>query len=316
MGIIFRTVQKHPLPSIYACTIIRARISTRFLCCSFGINPFYAYLTHVRTLWRLSGCPEETLTSEFVSKITRGINRVLPAEPDTRQAFLLLDCRPPLSSIHPQTPEEFKLKFACLLGFFGMLRISALIGLAPYRVTLVSPCGREVPLSQVPMIAASSVTATFIGYYFKFRGKSTPVGGPLQMAYFTKICDIHPNFDIFCPLKFISTMISRGFFIRPRQRIFEGILTPKALCSYLVHLEGRGRPKLDLALIKTHSLRIGGHTYFTAMGMNKDLTSYLGRRKIKESSRRYFRASPRLTLSAIRYFFHHVPPPEPLPERA
>ena len=242
--------------------------------------------------------------------MTRGIRRVLPADPDTRQAFLLLDCLPPPIFTTPRTPTEFKLKLASLLGFFGMLRISAITGLEPYRVTLVSPCGKEVPLSKVPVVASQSVPATFLGYFFRFRGKSTPVGGPPQMAYFPKICDIHPNFGPFCPVKHLSKMIGRGYFLRPRQRIFEGTITPKSLCSYLVSLEGSGRPALELALIKTHSLRIGGHTYFTAMGMNKDLTSYLGRRKIKESSYRYFRASPRLTLSAIRYFFHNVPPPE------
>ena len=270
-----------------------------------------AYLTHVRTLWRQSGCPEHVLESDFVAKVTKGICRVLPADPDVRQAFLLLDCRPPHHFIQPRTPIEFKLKLATILGFFGMLRVSAFAGLSPHRIILVSPCGKEVPLSKVPMAAARSVPSTFIGFFFRFQGKSTPVGGPLQMAYFPRLWDIDPHFAIFCPVRLLSAMIARGYFVRPGQRIFENVLTPKVLCEYIVQLEGRGRPQLELALVKTHSLRIGGHTYFTAMGMNKDLTAYLGRRKIKESSLRYFRASPRLTLSAIRFFFHRVPPPIP-----
>ena len=247
--------------------------------------------------------------SDFVAKVSRGIRRVLPSDPDSRQAFLLLDCRPPRTFHYPHSPSDFKLKLATLIGFFGMLRFSAIANLTPKKILLVSPCGQEVPLSRVQAAAARSVLPTFIGFYFRFRGKSTPVGAPLQMAYFPKIYDIHPDFKSFCPLHCLSVMLERGFFRRPTQKFLHDTLTPKTLCSYMVHLEGRGRPRIELALIKTHSLRIGGHTYFTAHGMNKDLTAYLGRRKIKESSYRYFRASPRLTLSAFRYFFHHTPPP-------
>ena len=250
--------------------------------------------------------------SEFVAKVSRGIRRALPSDPDTRQAFLLLDCRPPRTFRDPRSPADFKLKLATLLGFFGMLRFSAIAALTPKKIILVSPCGQEVPLSRVHAMAARSLQSTFIGFYFRFRGKSTPVGAPLQMAYFPRICDINPNFKIFCPLLCLSVMLGRGFFLRPTTKFFHDTLTPKTLCAYLVHIEGRGRSRIALALIKTHSLRIGGHTYFTALGMNKDLTAYLGRRKIKESSYRYFRASPRLTLSAFRYFFHNTAPPSPL----
>ena len=193
-----------------------------------------------------------------------------------------------------------------------MLRFSAIANLTPQKILLVSPCGQEVPLSRVQPVAARSLTHTFIGFYFRFRGKSTPVGAPLQMAYFPKIYDIHPGFQPFCPLHCLSQLLGRGFFRHSTQTFSRDTLTPKSLCSYLVRLKGRGRPRIELALIKTHSLRIGGHTYFTAHGMNKDLTAYLGRRKIKESSYRYFRASPRLTLSAFRYFFHRTPPPSML----
>ena len=66
---------------------------------------------------------------------------------------------------------------------------------------------------------------------------------------------------------------------------------------------------VDIRLLKTHSLRIDGRTYFTAMGMIRDLTDYLGRGKVARSSLRYYRSSPRLTNSAIRRFFRSVPPP-------
>ena len=272
-----------------------------------------SYLTHVRTLWRNAGCPEHLLNSEFVGRVMKGINRALPAVPDSRQAFLLLDCRPPLEFSDPLTPTQFKLKFATLLGFFGMLRIDIILNLKPSQIVLVAPCGREVLLSRVPFMNAWSIPRDFIGFFFRFRGKSTPIGDPPQMAYCPKISDFDVLFTQFCPISLISKMHERGYFLRPHKKFLRDTLTPKALCAYLAQLAGRGLSQLQLALIKTHSLRIGGHTYFTAMGMNRDLTNYLGRRKVKDSSLRYFRASARLTLSAYRNFFQTVPPPSPIP---
>ena len=272
-----------------------------------------SYLTHVRTLWRHAGCPERFLDSEFVARVMRGIHRALPASPDSRQAFLLLDCRPPPDFSNPHSPDGFKLKFATLLGFFGMLRFDILMNITPSQLVLVAPCGREVLLARVPFMSARSIPRLFIGFYFRFRGKSTPVGDPPQMAYCPKISDFDSNFSQFCPITLVTEMHTRGFFLRPHQKILRGSLTPKKLCAYIAHLAGRGLSRVQLALIKTHSLRIGGHTYFTAMGMNRDLTNYLGRRKVKDSSLRYFRASARLTLSAYRYFFQTVPPPATYP---
>ena len=104
-------------------------------------------------------------------------------------------------------------------------------------------------------------------------------------------------------------MHARGMFLRPRQPIFPPDFNPDTFCPYLMFLAGEGRLPVDIRLLKTHSLRIGGHTYFTAMGMIRDLTDYLGRRKVARCSLRYYRSSPHLTLSAIRRFFRSVPPP-------
>ena len=272
-----------------------------------------SYLTHVRALWRHAGCPEKCLESEFVARVMKGIHRALPASPDPLQAFLLLDCRPPRDFTNPDSPNGFKLKFATLLGFFGMLRFDILLNLTPSQIVLVAPGGREVLLARVPFINAGLIPHDFIGFYIRFRGKSTPIGDPPQMAYFPKISDFDSQFKQFCPLTSLGEMHERGFFLRPHQKVLRNSLTPRKLCAYIAHLAGRGLRRVQLALIKTHSLRIGGHTYFTAMGMNRDLTNYLGRRKIKDSSLRYFRASARLTLSAYRNFFHSVPPPTSFP---
>ena len=267
------------------------------------------YLSHVRADWRQAGCPVDRLTSEFVALVTRGILRALPATPDSRQAFLLLACHPPLYFVTPSTPLSFLLKLATVLGFFGMLRFSAFQKIKPTSIILVAESGHQILLTRIPVTESRSICRRFIGFFFRFRGKSTPIGDPPQAAYFPRILDISPSFTPFCPLYLISQMHMRGYFVRPARRIFPESFTARDICPYLMHLAGGGRVSVDIALIKSHSLRIGGHTYYTALGMSPDLTDFLGRRKVSRSSLRYFRASPSLTISAIRIFFSSIPPP-------
>ena len=159
----------------------------------------------------------------------KGIHRALPAPPDSRQAFLLMDCRPPPNFSDPATQAEFKFKFATLLGFFGMLRFDVILNITPSRIVLVAPSGREVLLSRVPLVAARSIPTNFIGFYFRFRGKSTPIGDPPQMAYCPRICDFDKQFTQFCPITLLSQMHDRGFFLRPHRKLLCASITPKTL---------------------------------------------------------------------------------------
>ena len=199
-----------------------------------------SYLSHVRTLWRHAGCPEHLLESEFVRRVMKGIRRALPAAPDSRHAFLLLESRPPSLFTNPFSPAEFKLKLATLLGFFGMLRFDIILNFRPSQIVLVKPGGREVLLSRVPFITARSIPKDYVGFYFRFRGKSTPIGDPPQMAYCPKICDFDKEFEQFCPVELISVMHARGFFLRIHRKLLHDVLTPKSLCEYIRSLAGRG----------------------------------------------------------------------------
>ena len=143
-----------------------------------------AYLSHVCADWRQAGCPEDRLTSEFVALVTRGIHRALPATPESRQAFLLLACHPLPCFITPSSPYSFRLKLATLLGFYGMLRFSAFSKLVPATLILVTASGRQSFLTRVPVTDASSICREYIGFFFRFRGKSTPIGDPPQAAFF------------------------------------------------------------------------------------------------------------------------------------
>ena len=80
-----------------------------------------------------------------------------------------------------------------------MLRFTTFSKLNPSVIILVAGSGRQVCLSRLPLNAARSLSRTLIGFYFRFRGKSIPVGDPSQAAYFLRICDIAPSFASFAP---------------------------------------------------------------------------------------------------------------------
>ena len=107
----FRSVSPFPHPR---AALQDFELSLAFFAAHLALQPTItrgttvaSYLSHVRTLWRRDGCPKACLTSEFVALVTRGIHRALPATPDARHAFLLLDCRPPPSSCTPHPLTNF-----------------------------------------------------------------------------------------------------------------------------------------------------------------------------------------------------------------
>ena len=149
-----------------------------------------------------------------------------------------------------------------------MLRFSIIAKVKPASIILVTASGRQLLLLHLPVTEARDMDRKFIGFYFCFRGKSNPIGDPPQAAYFPKLSDIAASFIPFCPLHLLGQMHARGFFLKAHNRIFPKTLKADDLCSFMMYLAGGGRISVDLALIKSHSLRIGGHTYFTAMGMS------------------------------------------------
>ena len=78
--------------------------------------------------------------------------------------------------------------------------------------------------------------------------------------------------------------------------------SPSGLSDYLAALAGFPHPYSN-SPYKPHSLRIGGHTFYTVHGMNPDLRDFLARRAVARCSLRYYRASPANNLRAIRAFY-------------
>ena len=62
----------------------------------------------------------------------------------------------------------------------------------------------------------------------------------------------------------------------------------------------------DSAHFAPHSLRIGGHTFYTLQNMHEDFVQYLGRRAIRRASQLYYRANPVDIIRRLRTFSRDV----------
>ena len=110
-----------------------------------------------------------------------------------------------------------------------------------------------------------------------------------------------------CPACTLLTLLRRGLLRSPSRPVFNpNFFSPAALASYLRLFSNR-LVENNPNHFKPHSLRIGGHTFYTMKGMSADLRDILARRVINRCSLRYFRASPIGNLQALRAFYASLP---------
>ena len=230
---------------------------------------------------------------------------MLPAPPDAREAFIPPSFVLPPYYIHPPSTRLLLFKAAVVLGFHAMLRYGAFCQFTSEALSLVLKTGRERAYSSYYPESPSLKPEEVLGVLFTFTPKFTLSNG-LGTAFFCHICDIAPRLATHCPVCIIARLQRAGLLKVPNRCPFDPLIfTPAALTSFLGHLAGKpGQPPNNP--FKPHSLRIGGHTYYTVHNMNPDLRDYLARRAITRSSLRYFRASPASNLHAIRLFYRKV----------
>ena len=251
------------------------------------------------------------MNSPLVAAIMRGVRRALPAPPDTRSAFLLPLYRSPSFYIHPPTYHWLIFKAAVVLGFHAMLRFGAFCQLTPNCLTAILRNGGELPLSQVPIELIDSMKHFLLGFMFTFSPKYTSSNERVTTAYFCHICDVAPNMAPHCPVCVLLLMLSRGLLRFPSRPVFDpNIFSPSALTSYLQLFSSRLRGQSHDEF-RPHSLRIGGHTFYTMHGMSPDLRDFLARRVVSRCSLRYYRASPIGNLRALRAFYASLRQPPP-----
>ena len=130
------------------------------------------------------------------------------------------------------------------------------------------------------------------GFYFSFSSKCHPHA----RAYYCTLEHHHLPWAAICPLTALRQMGKNGLLFTgqlfPREK-----LTSPALGSFMSFVARTRHP------FTPHSLRIGGHTFFSAQNMHEDFVQFLGRRTIKRSSQLYYRAHAADNILRLEMFF-------------
>ena len=222
----------------------------------------------------------------------RSVKRCMPPKADSRVAFLVIHYRFPHQFKNTNSRTVRKTIAAVSFGFFAMLRFHSYNKLCLESLRLVLKGGREVTPSKVGLqITVNLLTSNSIfGFYFIFDDKFHPGA----RAYFCKVGDLHHSLRRLCPLSHLEKTVelSQNSMFFPKSEITSGVLTKT--------METMARVKKN---VKPHSLRIGGHTYYTVYGLNPEFRDYLARRKVNKPTQTYYRASPYLTIYKLRQFF-------------
>ena len=219
----------------------------------------------------------------------------MPPKADTRIAFLL---------IHYPLPSKFKSTniliikkavAAIVFGFFGMLRFHSYSKFQLKNLTLVMVGGKEVNPSSCRSrdLQTLLLSKKVLGFYFTFDDKFHPGA----RAYYCKVADLNRRLSPICPIKHLSIIMKiaqNGVFFPPNE-ITRPFLTQNMKSIACIQKN-----------VKPHSLRIGGHTYYTVYGLDSDFRDYLARRKVKGATQTYYRASPALTIYQLRKFYERV----------
>ena len=128
------------------------------------------------------------------------------------------------------------------------------------------------------------------GFYFTFDDKFHP----RARAYYCRLADLNRQLSPICPVRHLAIVIDicqhNKFF--PVKEISRLVLTKTMKSVACINKN-----------VKPHSLRIGGHTYYTVYGLDSNFQDYLVRRKVKGATQTYYKASPALTIFQLRRFY-------------
>ena len=129
-----------------------------------------------------------------------------------------------------------------------------------------------------------------IGFFFNISDKYHPVA----RVYLAKLSDTIPNWKPICPLRalrllWVHDLLKRNPFSKAR-------LKKSDLIRAMKQIDGNNKK------FKSHSLRIGAHTFLMTYGLPEAFIEFLARRKSPKIAQIYYRASAKLTLRKLRQF--------------
>ena len=255
------------------------------------------YVGHIRTHWEKMGATLTTFDKYIISRILKGVVALRPTTPNKRTAFLLPHFVFPETVKSPMSKDQLIFKAAVIFGFFGMFRYSTFGKLTYHSVVLISKNREEFPLEFGTYMELEHFikTKNISGFYFHFAAKFHPDG----RAYYCKLSDLNDPWVKLCPLKILIELSRNG--LLNSEKIFDTtLLTSKALGAYMKYI-ARSSTRFT-----PHSLRIGGHTFYSIQNMHGDFVQFLGRRSINRASQLYYRASAADNISRLRLFFKDV----------
>ena len=238
---------------------------------NFKATTIRNYVGHVRAMWTQRGCDLPVFDKQIITRVLRGLSALRPPGFDSRVAFLLPHLPLPSIFTNPRSVDHLLYKAAVVFGFFGMLRFSSFAKLTIPRIVLVDRSGRETTLTRDR--AASLYSNRLAGFYFTFSSKYHPNA----RAYYCSLKTFQAPWATLCPVTILQHLGINGL-------LFSGPLFPnslmssKALGSYMTFLAQTSR------IFTPHSLRIGGHTFFSVQNMHEDFVLFLGRRSINKTS--------------------------------
>ena len=255
------------------------------------------YVGHIRSHWEKNGTNLTPFDKGIISRILKGVAAVRPQSPDKRTAFLLPHFKLPKIFKTPLSKDQLIFKAAVIFGFFGMFRYSTFHKLTYSSVVLISEGREELPLETGAYKELQHLfkTKTIIGFYCHFKAKFNPHG----RAYYCKLEDFNNPWGRLCPLK-ILLELSRNGLLCTKKLFDTNILTSKRLGAYMQNVARSTTP------FTPHSLRIGGHTFYSIQNMHGDFVQFLGRRSINRASQLYYRASAADNISRLRLFFGNI----------
>ena len=254
------------------------------------------YVAHVKNHWIKLGCRPEYLESHVLTRVLKGISRVRPKKPDTRPAFLLPSYRIPLHFRHPISGDRCSQIAAAIFCFFGMLRFHVLQKLHINSLVIVDQGGAEHKMASLAHSQQKRLifSPEVIGFFFDISDKFHPVA----RAYYPKLTDTSPKWISICPLRALKLLWIYG--LLNSSPFKKARLTEKILIETMQTIDKNERD------FKTHSLRIGAHTFFITFGLPEDFINFLSRRQSARASQRYYRASAGFTLCKLRKFMKNT----------
>ena len=136
-----------------------------------------SYIRHVKNSWIQKGIDPESLESEVLKRVLKGIARRLPPKNDARPAFLLPHYKLPKEFSHPTSERLCATVAAVSFGFFGLSRFHVLEKLKINALRLVDKGGHEYKIDKLSKKYCKKVLFSdkIIGFFFEVSHKFHPV---------------------------------------------------------------------------------------------------------------------------------------------